>query len=80
VLLPATSQDGAARVVARLRAAHPMTWSAGVAAWAREATLDTALAAADARLYAVKRARGERPGPAVAPVPASSPRPEPLSP
>jgi diguanylate cyclase (GGDEF)-like protein len=81
VLLPATSADGAARVVARLRAAHPMTWSAGVAAWGRGATLDAALAAADARLYAVKRARGERSArPAAAPPSGSSPRAEPLPP
>jgi diguanylate cyclase (GGDEF)-like protein len=84
VLLPATSEDGAAHVVDRLRAAHPMTWSAGVAAWPRAASLDSALAAADARLYASKRARGERSGrPSVAPAPApsaSSPRAEPLPP
>jgi diguanylate cyclase (GGDEF)-like protein len=77
VLLPATSEDGAAHVVTRLRAAHPMTWSAGVAAWAREATLDTALAAADARLYAAKRARGERSAHPAAP---AASRAEPLSP
>jgi diguanylate cyclase (GGDEF)-like protein len=57
LLLPATSADGAARVVARLEAAHPMTWSAGVAAWAPGAPLDSALAAADAKLYEMKRAR-----------------------
>jgi diguanylate cyclase (GGDEF)-like protein len=60
VLLPATSEDGAARVVARLEAAHPQAWSAGVAAWARGASLDAALAIADARLYEVKRARSGR--------------------
>jgi len=61
VLLPATSEDGAARVVARLREAHPTTWSAGVAAWEREVSLDAALAAADADLYAAKRGRPRRP-------------------
>lgn len=61
LLLPATSEDGAEHVVGRLRAAHPAAWSAGVAAWPREATLDAALAAADAGLYAVKRGRPPRP-------------------
>jgi diguanylate cyclase (GGDEF)-like protein len=60
LLLPATSEEGAERVVARLLAAHPMTWSAGVAAWPRGASLDSALARADARLYERKRARTER--------------------
>ena len=57
LLLPATSEDGAERVVARLREAHPMRWSAGTAGWARDASLDAALAAADARLYEMKRRR-----------------------
>jgi diguanylate cyclase (GGDEF)-like protein len=55
LLLPATSEEGASRVVSRLEAAHPQPWSAGVAAWARGASLDAALAIADARLYEVKR-------------------------
>jgi diguanylate cyclase (GGDEF)-like protein len=55
LLLPATSEEGASRVVSRLEAAHPQAWSAGVAAWARGASLDAALAIADARLYEVKR-------------------------
>jgi diguanylate cyclase (GGDEF)-like protein len=57
LLLPATSADGAERVVARLHAAHPMTWSSGVAAWPRGGSLDSALAAADGKLYEMKRAR-----------------------
>jgi diguanylate cyclase (GGDEF)-like protein len=60
LVLPATSEEGAARVVARLHAAHPMAWSAGVADWPRTATLDEALAQADARLYEVKRSRSDR--------------------
>ena len=68
VLLPATSEDGAARVVARLHDAHPMTWSAGVTAWSQHETLDAALARADARLYEAKR-RGPEPAPA--PLPAA---------
>jgi diguanylate cyclase (GGDEF)-like protein len=55
LLLPATAADGAEHVVERLHAAHPMTWSAGVAEWPRGAPLDTALAAADAKLYEMKR-------------------------
>jgi diguanylate cyclase (GGDEF)-like protein len=66
VLLPATSEEGAARVVARLHAAHPMPWSAGVADWPRGASLDAALAEADARLYEVKRSGAERGGGATA--------------
>jgi diguanylate cyclase (GGDEF)-like protein len=58
LLLPATSEDGAERVVARLHEAHPMRWSSGTAAWPRGASLDAALAAADAKLYEMKRARG----------------------
>jgi diguanylate cyclase (GGDEF)-like protein len=57
LLLPATSADGAEHLLERLRAAHPMTWSAGIASWPRTATLDTALAAADAKLYEMKRDR-----------------------
>jgi diguanylate cyclase (GGDEF)-like protein len=71
LLLPATSVDGAEHVVQRLHAAHPMTWSAGVAEWPRGAPLDSALAAADGRLYAMKRRRGGDDGPA----PSASPTP-----
>jgi diguanylate cyclase (GGDEF)-like protein len=58
LLLPATSEDGAARAVTRLHAAHPAAWSAGAAAWPPGTSLDAALAAADAKLYEVKRGRG----------------------
>ena len=75
LLLPATSEDGAARVVARLHAAHPGSWSAGLAAWPRDASLDAALAVADAKLYELKRAR-TRGAPASAVAPAAPP-PEP---
>ena len=61
LLLPATSEAGAATLVGRLAAAHPQPWSAGVAGWPRSVSLDGALAVADARLYEVKRARaGDR--------------------
>jgi diguanylate cyclase (GGDEF)-like protein len=66
VLLPATSEAGAARVVGRLHEAHPMTWSSGIAAWTPDLTFDRALARADARLYEAKRTkprRGDGPDP-----------------
>jgi diguanylate cyclase (GGDEF)-like protein len=75
LLLPATSEDGAARVVARLHAAHPAGWSAGLAAWPRDASLDAALAAADAKLYEIKRARSR--GAAASAVAPAAPPPEP---
>jgi diguanylate cyclase (GGDEF)-like protein len=55
ILLPATSEEGAIRLVGRLRHAHATTWSAGVAAWPQGESLDGALARADARLYEAKR-------------------------
>jgi diguanylate cyclase (GGDEF)-like protein len=70
LLLPATSAAGAGHVVERLHAAHPMTWSAGVADWPRGASLDSALAQADVRLYAMKRSPRRPAGP-----PASTPPP-----
>jgi diguanylate cyclase (GGDEF)-like protein len=79
LLLPATAQDGAQRVVARLHAAHPMTWSSGIAGWERGKPLDTALAVADAKLYEMKRTRtrpGREGGTAPAPPPA---QPEPAA-
>jgi diguanylate cyclase (GGDEF)-like protein len=60
VLLPATSEEGAARVVTRLHEAHAMTWSSGVTGWGQDETLDEALSRADARLYQAKRARPDR--------------------
>jgi diguanylate cyclase (GGDEF)-like protein len=77
VLLPATSVDGAVRVVERLREAHPMSWSSGAAAWAPGQTLDAVLAAADARLYEAKRARPARHEASVAPGAAAAPAPGP---
>ncbi|HMJ34959.1 MAG TPA: GGDEF domain-containing protein [Baekduia sp.] len=77
VLLPATSEEGARRVVARLEAAHPQAWSAGVATWVRGASLDAALAIADARLYEVKRGRPERAATALAAATGAEPRAEP---
>jgi diguanylate cyclase (GGDEF)-like protein len=59
LLLPATSEDGARHLVERLHEAHPMTWSSGTADWPRGASLDSALARADSKLYEMKRARGQ---------------------
>jgi diguanylate cyclase (GGDEF)-like protein len=73
VLLPATSEEGAERVVVRLREAHPMPWSSGVAAWTPDVTLDRALARADARLYEAKRIKPV-PGGAGAPAADAAPR------
>lgn len=64
LLLPGTSAAGAEHVVERLQAAHPMTWSAGAAAWPRGASLDSALASADGKLYEMKhRRRDDGPDP-----------------
>jgi diguanylate cyclase (GGDEF)-like protein len=79
LLLPATSAEGAERVVARLHEAHAMTWSSGAAAWPRGAPLDAALAAADAKLYEMKRAREGR-GVAAAAAAVPPPRAEPAAP
>lgn len=73
ILLPATSEEGAVRLVGRLRQAHPMTWSSGVAAWRQGEPLDSALARADARLYEAKRARPKRAA-ALLGAPAPAPR------
>jgi diguanylate cyclase (GGDEF)-like protein len=67
LLLPATSEDGARHLVERLREAHPMTWSSGTADWPRGASLDSALARADSKLYEMKRARDGQAGAAAAP-------------
>ncbi|HEY6760131.1 MAG TPA: diguanylate cyclase, partial [Baekduia sp.] len=75
LLLPATSEDGAEHVVERLHAAHPTPWSSGAAAWPRGASLDSALAAADAKLYVMKRRRDEGGGDAGRPAPAPAPTP-----
>jgi diguanylate cyclase (GGDEF)-like protein len=57
VMLPATAQADAAGPLARLRAAHPADWSAGVVEWRAGETLPACLARADERLYEAKAAR-----------------------
>jgi diguanylate cyclase (GGDEF)-like protein len=54
--LPATDQDGAAELVARLQEAHAFRWSAGLATLRPGDTLTGMLARADEDLYARKRA------------------------
>jgi len=58
VVFPATAEEDARAALARLRAAHPAAWSAGVTAWRRGESLEVSLARADAQLYAAKAARG----------------------
>jgi diguanylate cyclase (GGDEF)-like protein len=60
VMLPATAEGDAAEPLARMRAAHPAEWSAGVVEWRREETLEACVARADARLYEAKAARRAR--------------------
>jgi diguanylate cyclase (GGDEF)-like protein len=57
LLLPDTSQDEAAAILARVRDAHPVAWSAGVTDWRAGDTLETCLERADQHLYAAKSAR-----------------------
>ena len=70
VMLPATSEGDAEQPLARLRAAHPADWSAGVVEWRRGETLQGCLKRADDRLYAAKAARRDLAPPAVSPAPA----------
>lgn len=57
VVMPATSYDEAVRVLDRLRAAHRAAWSAGVATWDDETTLNSLLQRADDELYRAKSSR-----------------------
>lgn len=60
VMFPATAQADTAEPLARLHAAHPADWSAGVVEWERGETLQACLARADERLYAAKATRRAR--------------------
>jgi diguanylate cyclase (GGDEF)-like protein len=57
LLLPNTSQEEAAAILARVREAHPVAWSAGVTDWRADDTLESCLERADRRLYAAKSTR-----------------------
>lgn len=54
VMFPATSAADAGEALARLRAAHAVGWSAGVAEWQRGESLAACLARADRHLYEAK--------------------------
>jgi diguanylate cyclase (GGDEF)-like protein len=55
VLLPNTSAAEAVTILERVRAAHPVAWSAGITDWRPGDTLETCLERADQELYAAKR-------------------------
>jgi len=57
VLMPDTEPPEATAVLDRLRDAHPVAWSAGVADWRADETLAECLERADRELYAAKHAR-----------------------
>jgi diguanylate cyclase (GGDEF)-like protein len=57
LLMPNTTEDEAAAVLDRLRRAHEVTWSAGVARWEPDEAFDECLDRADRDLYAAKAAR-----------------------
>jgi diguanylate cyclase (GGDEF)-like protein len=57
ILMPDTEPAEAGVVLARLRAAHPVAWSAGVTGWRDGEPLAACLERADRELYAVKHAR-----------------------
>lgn len=57
LVMPGTRPDEAERAVDRLRQAHPVRFSSGVADWRSGETLAECLGRADARLYAAKSAR-----------------------
>lgn len=58
LLLPATDEQAAEEVLARLEAPHlQVGWSVGITEWLRGESLDACLARADSRLYAVKAAQ-----------------------
>jgi diguanylate cyclase (GGDEF)-like protein len=57
LLLPATSAEGAASVLDRLRDERlPVTWSVGIGTWLAGESLDECIARADTNLYSVKNA------------------------
>jgi diguanylate cyclase (GGDEF)-like protein len=57
LLLPGTPVESAERVLARMRAARSVGWSAGLASWGPDESLDACLSRADDALYAAKSGR-----------------------
>lgn len=57
VLMPNTAPSEATLVLDRLRDAHPVAWSAGVAGWQADEPLSVCIERADRELYAAKHAR-----------------------
>jgi len=57
LLLPATTATGTEVVLERLRSGSPLPWSAGVAEWGRDESLDACFGRADQGLYLEKDAR-----------------------
>jgi diguanylate cyclase (GGDEF)-like protein len=57
ILMPDTTTHEASTILDRLRASHPVAWSAGLAAWSTDEPLEACIARADRELYAVKHAR-----------------------
>jgi diguanylate cyclase (GGDEF)-like protein len=55
LVLAGTGRQGALDALARLRAASPVGWSAGVVEWERAERLDRAMMRADEELYRAKR-------------------------
>ena len=61
LLLPATDEEGAEAVLERLRGGSPLPWSAGVAVWGEDESLDDCFARADRALYEAKVGRAAAP-------------------
>jgi diguanylate cyclase len=57
LLMPDTSAAEAEAVLDRLRTSHPVAWSAGIADWHADETLEACIERADERLYAAKSVR-----------------------
>ena len=57
LLLPATTSTGTELLLERLRSGSPLPWSAGVAEWAQDESLDACFGRADRALYLEKDGR-----------------------
>ena len=61
LLLPATTPAEAEVALDRLRASTPVAWSAGIASWERDESMEACLVRADQRLYLEKDRRATSP-------------------